>query len=93
MSEPTRCAARFVVSGQVQGVGFRAATRREAQRLAIDGHALNLADGSVEVLAEGAAAALAELESWLHRGPAFARVAAVTREEMPASGRRGFGVG
>lgn len=93
MNEPARCAARFLISGQVQGVGFRAATRREAQRLSIDGHALNLADGSVEVLAEGSAAAVAELETWLHRGPAFARVASVIRHDLAASDRRGFGVG
>ena len=86
-------AARFRVTGVVQGVGFRAATRREAQQLSLAGHAVNREDGSVEVLAEGARAALDTLETWLHRGPAFARVASVEREDIAASGRAGFGVG
>ena len=70
-------AARFIVSGRVQGVFFRASTREEALRLGLTGHARNLADGSVEVLACGDAAALAALEGWLRRGPPLARVARV----------------
>jgi acylphosphatase len=88
-----RIAARFRVRGRVQGVAFRAATRREAQQLGIDGHAINLADGSVEVLAEGSPAAVEALFDWLQRGPVLARVDGVEREELAASGRVGFGVG
>ncbi|HWU53776.1 MAG TPA: acylphosphatase, partial [Tahibacter sp.] len=51
-------AARFFVSGRVQGVFFRAATRTEALRLRLSGYASNLADGRVEVYAEGEAAAI-----------------------------------
>ena len=93
MNQPDRQAARFVVTGLVQGVGYRAATRREALRFDLSGHAVNLPDGSVEVVAEGAPAALGELESWLHHGPAFARVKDVARSELPHQGRAGFGVG
>jgi len=89
-----RC-ARFVVRGRVQGVFFRASTRAEALRLGLDGHARNLPDGSVEVVAAGAAAALRELEQWLERGPPLARVAGVERIELaddpdaaPAAGFR-----
>ena len=64
MTGPAR---RFTVHGRVQGVFFRDSTRREAQRLGINGHAVNLADGTVEVLAAGPADALAELERWLHQ--------------------------
>jgi acylphosphatase len=71
---------RFLVSGRVQGVCFRASTQQEAERLGICGHALNLADGRVEVLAQGSLPALAELERWLHDGPPLARVSAVTAE-------------
>ncbi|HYE87779.1 MAG TPA: acylphosphatase [Vicinamibacterales bacterium] len=88
-----RVAARFLVRGRVQGVGFRAATRREAQTLGVDGRAVNLPDGRVEVIAEGSAVAVQALADWLHRGPALARVDAVDREDIPASGRAGFGVG
>jgi acylphosphatase len=65
---------RFFVFGKVQGVYFRHSTRLEAGRLNLRGFARNLPDGSVEVLAQGAAAAVEELRRWLGRGPAHARV-------------------
>ena len=71
--------ARFIVSGRVQGVFFRASARDEALRLGLTGHARNLADGSVEVVACGDDEALAQLERWLHEGPPLARVAFVMR--------------
>lgn len=72
-------AVRFIVTGRVQGVFFRASTREQAQRLGLRGHAKNLADGSVEVLAQGEAAALDALEAWLRIGPPGARVDSVSR--------------
>ena len=75
-------AARFLVSGRVQGVFFRASTRTEAQRLGLRGVARNLADGNVEVLAAGEAAALDALEAWLRRGPPQARVEALVRQDL-----------
>ncbi|MEZ5499312.1 MAG: acylphosphatase [Steroidobacteraceae bacterium] len=68
---------RYIVKGRVQGVFYRASTAREALRLGVCGHARNLADGSVEVLAGGEAAVLDEFEKWLWRGPGAARVTAV----------------
>ncbi|MEQ9562399.1 MAG: acylphosphatase [Woeseiaceae bacterium] len=65
---------RFRVTGKVQGVFFRASTRDQARRLGITGHAVNLPDGSVEVLACGKSEALQSLRHWLHTGPAMARV-------------------
>jgi acylphosphatase len=65
---------RFLVLGRVQGVYFRHSTRAEANRLAIRGIARNMPDGTVEVLAQGSAAAVAELREWLGRGPKQARV-------------------
>ncbi|WP_374608514.1 acylphosphatase [Thermomonas sp.] len=75
--------ARFIVRGKVQGVWFRASTRDEAMRLGLAGHARNLADGSVDVLAIGDAAAIDMLERWLHLGPPLARVDAVSRLVLP----------
>ncbi|KGE51036.1 acylphosphatase [Xanthomonas axonopodis pv. vasculorum] len=72
-------AARFVVSGVVQAVGYRASTRQRAAPLGLVGHACNQADGSVEVVAAGRAASLDALEAWLWQGPPAATVAAVTR--------------
>ena len=70
---------RFVVSGRVQGVFFRASTRQEALRLGLTGHARNLPDGNVEVVACGDDAALAQLERWLALGPPLAQVIRVER--------------
>ena len=63
-----------IVRGRVQGVGFRDATARTARHLGIRGWVRNRADGTVEVLAEGAAAALGQLEAFLRTGPRFAEV-------------------
>ncbi len=71
--------ARFIVSGKVQGVFFRASARDQAQRLDLSGHARNLADGSVEVIACGDAANIKALERWLQTGPVHARVESVSR--------------
>ena len=68
---------RFTVRGKVQGVFFRASTRDVAHRLGITGHAVNLPDGTVEVLAFGKDESLGELRRWLSRGPSGARVTAV----------------
>lgn len=74
--------SKFIVSGAVQGVFFRASTRAEAQRLGLHGHAKNLADGGVEVLACGDAMALDALAEWLQEGPPLARVIEVQRSEV-----------
>jgi acylphosphatase len=87
---------RFTVSGKVQGVFFRASAAREAARLGIRGHAINLADGRVEVLAIGTAAAVEDLRRWLHRGPPAARVRGVESRPEPeatTTGVRGFRTG
>jgi acylphosphatase len=73
-------AARFLVSGRVQGVFYRASTREQALALGLRGHAKNLPDGRVEVIASGTDAALDALEQWLWRGPSGARVDDVRRE-------------
>ncbi|WP_257386701.1 acylphosphatase [Tahibacter caeni] len=86
-------AARFFVAGRVQGVFFRASARTEALRLGLAGYASNLADGRVEVYAEGDAAAIEMLAQWLQRGPLLARVSEVRREAAGAEGRDGFVTG
>ena len=72
---------RFLVSGKVQGVFFRASARNEALKLKLRGYAKNLPDGRVEVVACGDAAAVDELEQWLRQGPPAARVDDVVRHE------------
>jgi acylphosphatase len=77
---------RFLVVGKVQGVFFRQSARIEAQRLSIRGWARNLPDGSVEVLAQGAAAAVEALREWLQRGPGDARVDSVSETDAGGNG-------
>jgi len=84
---------RFFVSGRVQGVWFRASTREEARRHGITGHARNLPDGRVEVLACGTPPALASLEKWLWQGPTAARVSDVAREEAAEAPPQDFSTG
>lgn len=78
----TRC-LHVLVSGKVQQVGFRAATRREALRLGVTGHARNLADGQVEVVMSGEEEAVTALAQWLRRGPALARVDRLRVDPLP----------
>lgn len=77
-----RVARRFTIKGRVQGVFFRDSTRREAIRLGMTGHALNLPDGDVQVLACGERAAINELERWLRQGPPLSRVESVVSEDV-----------
>ena len=80
-----RLAAR--VTGRVQGVGFRWWVRRHADELGLVGWVMNGDDErSVDVVAEGNEAALAELERLLKAGPSGARVEAVEARRSPASG-------
>jgi acylphosphatase len=72
---------RFLVAGQVQGVGFRWFVARHARELGLVGWARNLADGRVEIIAAGEPDAMAELEARLRRGPAHARVERVDRAD------------
>jgi acylphosphatase len=84
---------QFKVSGRVQGVFFRASTRDVAVLMRITGHAINLPDGSVEVLACGERAALQKLEQWLHEGPPMASVTGVEAENVDCETPERFTVG
>ena len=74
---------RYLVRGAVQGVGFRWFVMREAHRLSMRGWVSNLADGSVEVVADGPAVLLADLERALTQGPTAARVSGVEKADVP----------
>ena len=91
MSAPRRLVA--TVRGMVQGVGFRWFVQREAARLGLDGWVVNQVDGSVEVVAEGADAALGELVLMLWEGPPGASVGGVDVRHEPARGNvAGFSI-
>jgi acylphosphatase len=80
---------RFVVRGRVQGVFFRQSTVDQARSLGLSGWVRNRADGCVEGVACGPAAALAQLRAWLQRGPPAAQVEGVewrATADAPADG-------
>ena len=84
---------RFTVHGKVQGVWFRASTREKALSLGLSGHAANLADGSVEVHAQGDQEAVDRLGLWLQEGPALAKVSRVEMLELELRpSESGFGI-
>lgn len=83
----------FRIEGRVQGVWFRESTRQQAEQLGIHGYAVNLPDGSVEVLACGPDAEVDRLENWLHRGPAGAEVTSVVIGDFTGEVLEGFRTG
>lgn len=70
------------VNGRVQGIGYRDALRREAERRGVTGWVRNRADGSVEAVLQGSAGAIEEVIAWARRGPVGARVAEL-RSDFP----------
>lgn len=71
-----------MISGRVQGVFFRQSTKSRALELGLTGHAINLADGRVEVVACGEKNNINELVKWLHTGPDMAQVSSVEHLEI-----------
>lgn len=64
----------YLISGRVQGVGYRAFARKCASELGLKGWVRNLADGRVEAIVQGEMAKLSELEQKLRMGPTHGRV-------------------
>jgi acylphosphatase len=73
----TGTSVHVVITGRVQGVGFRYATQREAERHGLAGWVRNRPDGSVEAEFHGPADSIESMLSWCRTGPPFARVDAV----------------
>jgi acylphosphatase len=74
---------KCVVGGRVQGVFYRATAARRAQELGIHGHAHNLPDGRVEVLACGDREAVQAFVSWLWIGSSACKVTSVEATDAP----------
>lgn len=85
-------AARALVRGRVQGVGYRDATQRRARRLGVMGWVRNAEDGGVLVHAEGPAPAVAELVEFLRDGPRGAAVEDVAIEDAKVEGHEQFAI-
>ena len=80
----------YRISGRVQGVGYRAYAQRAARELGVTGWARNLADGTVQVHADGSAAQLDEFEGRLRQGPRWGEVRGVEVTETAVSATAEF---
>ncbi len=83
---------RFVVTGRVQGVGFRWFVEREAATLGVTGWVRNRDNGSVEVMATGTREQLRALRQKLQEGPRAARVDEVQEASAPYLDAKSFGI-
>ena len=82
-------ARRFVLTGHVQGIGFRFFAENAARAEGLSGWAQNHPDGSVEVVAEGDREAVDRFEAKLRRGPGRARIERIVVDDEAPSGRAG----
>jgi acylphosphatase len=80
MSPPDLARLRLLAHGRVQGVFFRQAAADEARQLGLRGWVRNLANGDVEIVAEGPRRELKILAAWAYQGPPLARVTGVEEE-------------
>jgi acylphosphatase len=88
-----RVARRFLVSGHVQGVGYRYFAQDAARRDGLSGHVTNHPDGTVEAVAEGEAEALDRFERALRQGPSRSRVERVVVDDtVPTGLHAGFAI-
>ena len=82
-----KLARKFIISGSVQGVGYRFFAERCANQLGISGYVKNCWDGTVEVYAVGDETSLEEFKRHLAEGPRSARVTGVRESSEPVSAR------
>ena len=80
----------LVVTGRVQGVGYRDALCAQAERHAVTGWVRNRSDGSVEALLQGSEADVAAVTAWARQGPRLARVAEVREGSPPEPWNRSY---
>jgi acylphosphatase len=89
MGDPRMARLRLLVHGRVQGVFFRHSASEEAHALALTGWVRNLANGDVEIVAEGPLRELRILAAWANQGPRMARVDSVDEEWSEHRGEYG----
>ncbi len=83
-------AARLIITGKVQAVGYRAWAVREAQRRSLRGWTRNRADGTVEILAIGDPIDISSFTTACRQGPSYAKVESVDRSPAEDDGSEGF---
>ena len=80
----------ILVSGKVQGVFFRAATEKVANKIGVNGFVKNLSDGKVFIEAQGTEKQLSEFVNWCKEGPERSRVDEIISMEIPFVEEKGF---
>jgi len=90
--QSNKTCVRALISGRVQGVGYRYSTVEKARELGVEGWVRNLPDGRVEALFAGDRAAVEQIVLWCHQGPTAAVVRQVNLEEADGLGIQGFTV-
>ncbi len=73
----------LIVSGRVQGVGFRWAAQKAARQLGVNGYVRNLPNGDVEIVAEGDETAVDRMIAWARKGPSWSRVDNLQLDDLP----------
>lgn len=82
--------AHLLISGRVQGVGYRFSTQDMAKLYSLTGWVKNLPDGRVETVLEGDREAVQAMIQWCHKGPPHAQVEEVTVQYEPPQGLKAF---
>ena len=77
---------KIIVSGNVQGVGYRHAARNVAEEIGVYGYVMNLYNGDVELVVEGEDSAVARMILWSNQGPYGAEVSDQKIEEQSYQG-------
>jgi acylphosphatase len=81
-----------IISGQVQGVWFRASTKQKADELGLNGWVKNTQDGNVEAVFEGEEDIVEKMISWCHGGPPKAKVDNIFVKKQQTIGFKGFSI-
>ena len=79
----TEIQRRVLISGRVQGVGFRQSLFKEAEKVSVRGFVRNLKDGRVEAVFLGSPETVLKLTAWCKHGPALAKVSVLEVKEEP----------
>lgn len=90
MTKPNHRRVHVLVSGQVQGVGYRISTAQAAEALGVQGWVRNLPDDRVETVFEGTPDSVEEMIRWCHRGPRAAVVTEVVVTDEELENLQGF---
>lgn len=83
---------RIVIKGKVQGIFFRANTKKAADKLSITGYVKNLSNGDVEILAQGEEKSLKKFLEFCKKGPENAKVESIETKEINLNKTNNFGI-